>query len=240
MIHFFCWKWSSSTYRHKYTAEHVNILAASIGRNYRKPHRVVCITDDPTGIECETFPIWGDHDTVRNPSGPHFPSCYRRLKLFSTEQLYELGVGLDERVASIDLDVVIVNRLEKLVDRHEEFLGWRGKGTHHPVVYNGSMWMFRAGKMERLWSEFDPILSPIMTKRMKFFGSDQAWLSYSLRGKAAGWDFPTIMSFHKDLQKRNHPGPLDGTSIVSFNGHWKPWDEQSQQHSPWIKQHWRS
>jgi hypothetical protein len=66
----------------------VNRIARAIKRNARAvPVRVVCVTDDPSGItECDTHPLWDDCSKLRNASGAHLPSCYRRLKLYDRQR----------------------------------------------------------------------------------------------------------------------------------------------------------
>ena len=190
-ITFVCWKWRQVNFRTVYTAEHVNTWAAMLRRHYRKPHRAICITDDPEGItECDTHQIWSDLADLSNPSGPHLPRCYRRLKIFSQLVTAELDVDLGELVMSTDLDIVIVADIVPIVHKYPEasFVGWRGVGAHNPCVYNGSLFRFRAGTVDFLWNEFDPQTSPREAIAHKYFGSDQSWLSYRLRGAAPGWN----------------------------------------------------
>jgi len=239
VIHFVCWKWKHPTYRTPYTAEHVNTLLSMLDRHYKAEHRLICITDDPLGVECTTYPLWDDCNNVGNPSGPHFPSCYRRLKLFSVEQLKALGIEKGERLVSMDLDIVITSNVTPLFKRKEPFVGWRGKGTHHPIVYNGSLFTFEAGAMTHLWEDFNPSVSPLQTRDARFFGSDQAWLSYKLNGSVPGWDCEDgVYSYSRDVINVGRSLP-NNARIVSFNGKRKPWDPAVQGESPWIKKHWR-
>lgn len=241
MITFVCWKWNSrpTTHRAKYTAEHANVWNASLRRNYRGPVRTICVTDDPKGVNFETFPLWKDCEQLSNPSGQHLPSCYRRLKIFDTLTTSEMDIDEGERVVSLDLDVVFVRDVTPMFDRDEDFVGWRGVGAYNPVVYNGTLFMFRAGRVQRLWSEFDPSSSPLMANKARYFGSDQGYLSWKLAGSAPGWGTQDGMfSYTSDVRgSRGILPPL--ARIVSFNGKRKPWEEQVQRNSPWIPRHWR-
>lgn len=228
-----CWKWKQPGFRVGYSAHHVNVLAAMVARHYKKPHRFVCITDDPTGIECETMTLWDDFSTMQNACGQHLPSCYRRLKLFSKAVSSQFG----GRIVSLDLDVVILDDLSPLWDQPHDFMGWRVVGINHPVVYNGSMFMFRAGKHTELWNKFDPTVSPDETKLYGYFGSDQAWISYKIAGSAPGWTQAEGVYSYPREQRRRDIRP--GTRMVIFHGKRKPWDALTQAEAPWIAKHWR-
>ncbi len=91
-----------------------------VKRHYKKPHRFVCITDDPEGINGETFPIWDDLADVRNPL-ERWVSCYRRLKIFSKEMLPIFG----PRIVVLDIDTIIVDDVTPIWDRPEPFVGIR-------------------------------------------------------------------------------------------------------------------
>lgn len=240
MITFICWKWAPAGYRTTYTAEHVNIWAAGIRRHFRAEHRLICVTDDPTGVEIETFPLWTDFSHLKNPNGDHLPSCYRRLKMFSGFQTAEMDIEEGMYVVSIDLDVVFVNDLRPLfLGKKVDYIGWKGPGTYHPVVYNGTLIMFKAGRCEWLWKNFDPMTSPVQARTAKFFGSDQGYLSYQLKGRVPGFNQRDgVLSYTRDIHgTRNHLPQM--ARIVSFNGKHKPWDARVQAMSPWIKDHWR-
>lgn len=130
-VTFVLWKWHQDGYRFNYTSDHVNIMSAMLTRCCSVPHRVICITDDPVGVKCETFQLWDDHSQLRNASGAHLPSCYRRLKLFDTKTQESLGCVFDDRVCSIDLDAIVLQDIATLVQRKEPFVGWVVPGHRH-------------------------------------------------------------------------------------------------------------
>ena len=246
MITFVGWKWHQQNHRTTYTAEHANIWRSMIDRYYKEPHRVVLITDDPRGVNFETFPLWQDCGKLINPSGAHLPSCYRRLKIFDPLVLAEMDVEEGEYVVSLDLDVVIVNDIRTMINRYDgaDFVGWKGIGAYNPVVYNGTLFKFRAGRMSHLWRDFDPVRSPIEANQARFFGSDQGWLSYRLRGEAPGWTAESdgVLSYTTHLHGIRARGARhmipSHARIISFNGKRKPWEASVQQSSPWIRNHW--
>ena len=253
-LNFILWKWRDPSYDISYEAHHVNTMVRMLERHTNQPHRVICITDDPEGIECETFPLWNDLSSMKNESWKDlrpkfktmvFPSCYRRLKIFSREVTNALGINDGERVVSLDIDTVITDTLDPLFDRSEDFVGWHsGPGHTNPSKwrlpgFNGSVWMFRAGACEYLWNEFDPVESPKLAKAAGYLGSDQGWMSYKMFGKSAQWTtddgirryFAELMPVGATL--------LPATRIVAFPGTWKPWDLSVIARSPWITEHYR-
>lgn len=246
MTTFVCWKWRQPNYRTTYTAEHVNVWAAMLRRHYRAPSRLICVTDDPRGVTgCETFPMWSECDGLVNPSGPHLPSCYRRLKIFDPRVTSEMDIDDGAPVTSIDLDVVFVADLQPVVDKFPDapFVGWRGVGARNPVVYNGSIFRFRAGRAPFLWHDFNPERSPLEANKAHYFGSDQGWISYRLKGSAPGWGvLDGVLSYSSNLSQQrgiHNRRVLPGHArIVSFNGKRKPWEAAVQQASPWIGKHW--
>lgn len=244
MVTFVCWKWQSNNrYRHLFRSEHVNEWEIGLRRALQgeKHHRLVCITDDPVGVNMETYPLWDDHSSLYNPSGRHLPSCYRRLKLFSVEQTRAMGIADGDPVVWIDLDVVFIGDVRPMFNRGENFVGWRGVGSYQPEVYNGTIVMFRAGMVDYLWTEFDPVRTPRLVSQARYFGSDQGWLSYRMsnRGTAYWSTADGMYSFSRDIRPaRANWFPLNGR-IISFNGKSKPWDVDVRERYSWVKDYWR-
>lgn len=237
MITVVCWKWKKHDgFAHDYTAEHVNTLQRMVARHYPHPHRFVCITDDPRGIECNVYPLWGDLGLSRNACGEHLPSCYRRLYLFSNDMAKKFG----GRIVSLDLDVVITGDLSPLWNRDDTFVGWRQKALDPRLdfVYNGSMWMFKAGHHSDLWDTFRVDTSPILTRMSGYYGSDQAWISYRLKNTMPYWDESDgVYSYPRGV--RNHGLPANAR-IVMFNGKRKPWEHTKLlKVDDWVKEYYR-
>jgi hypothetical protein len=243
VITFVCWKWKQENYGIVYTAEHANIWRAMIARHYKPDHRAICITDDPEGVTFETFPLWRDCDGIENPSGAHYPSCYRRLKIFSPITTREMGIDENSEVVSMDLDVVIVADIAPLFERYpiEDFVGWRDIGSYRPAAYNGSLFKFRSGKLNYLWDDFDPAISPVLASKAGYVGSDQGWISYRIAGRAPGWRAQDgVLSYTTNLRIRGGRSVLPyNARVVSFDGKRKPWEPELQAASPWILERWR-
>lgn len=230
----FLWK-PRPGYRSKFCTEHVNVLRRMVRRHYQGPHRFVLMTDDPTGItepDIEIFELWHDFRSVENPSGRGNPSCYRRLRLFAPEP----GAFLGERFVCLDLDSVLVGDMAPLWDRDEDFLIWKSGTSGNP--YNGSMFMLKAGARPQVWTDFDPVWSPINTRRSGLYGSDQAWIAYCLGDKEETWTAEDgVLSFRLNIESRNGRLP-DHAKIVFFHGNGDPWDPPIQKRYPWVKKAW--
>lgn len=246
MLHVILWKWKQEGFRDNYIGEYVNIVAGMLRLHLPgMALRIVCVTDDPTGIEAptETFPLWNDHSTVLNASGKHLPSCYRRLKLFDRETQIALGINEGDRIMSLDLDTIIVQAFTDIMARIEKskaiFAGWGVRGIYHQTVFNGSFWTFRAGDhLQKIWSSFHPVKSPALCLKNGFLGSDQAWLSmnFALRNDVLPIRTPEFISYPREV-RRTHV--LDRRArIVFFHGSRKPWHPLEFRQQVWITKHW--
>ena len=236
MLSFVCWKWEPQRgYRSKFDAATVNTLLSMIDRHYKKPHELVCITDNPIGIDgrVRIIKLWDDFKNVPSPHGPLNPSCYRRLKMFSREAIELIG----PRFVSIDLDVVITNDISDLFPEDLDFkmYGDTARGT----PYNGSLILHRAGTRTQLWEKFDPKTSPNLGLAKRYIGSDQAWI-----GVCLGPNEPKFTSADGIYSYRNQLLPRGGVlppnaKIVIFHGHCDPWQLNMKRKHPWIERHYR-
>lgn len=228
-----CWKWSVPGYRSVFGAEQVNTLRRMVARHYARPHRFFCVTNDADGIDPQVIvvPDREDFKNVPSPHGGRNPSCYRRLRLFGPDA----GADFGPRFVSLDLDCVIVRDMVPVWDRSEDFVIWGDTNPH--TLYNGSMFMLRAGARPQVWRDFDPLKSPAKTLASRQFGSDQAWISYSLgRGEAKWTKQDGVYSFKNEIYRRGGALPADAR-IVMFHGDIDPWSAQGQR-LPWVRQNW--
>ncbi len=238
LLTFVCWKWKPQPgYRSQFTATHVNVLAAMIARHYRRPHRVICVTDDAEGIDqaigIET--LWPDHGRLQSPHGPKNPSCYRRLKIFSAEARRMFG----ERFVSLDLDCVITGDLVPLFERREDIVLWGDTNPH--TYYNGGLLLMSAGAREQVWTGFDPATSPAQARKLGQFGSDQAWIGACLGPDEARWTRKDgVYSYRMHVARPPSRGRLPaGARIVLFHGAVDPWSPEAQRLG-WVREHWRA
>lgn len=226
------WKWDKPGYRSRFTSDIVNALRRDVARYYPHPHRFICITDDPSGLDdgIERVPLWTFWGGIENPTwGAKGPSCYRRLAAFHPD--FEQIAG--KRFVSLDLDVVIVDDLTPLWNRPEDFV--ITKAVAGEQIYNGSMFMMTAGSKRRVYDRFDPERSPQMTAAEGLRGTDQAWIQYALGPHEATWSAEDgVFGYRVDCVRKLRGGLPRNARIVMFWGKPDPWDPEAQQQSPWI------
>ena len=230
------WKWDKPGYRSKFDATSVNVMRNQVARHYPHPHRFVCVTDDPTGIDpqIETYPLGDLFLDLVNPSFASGPNCYPRLRAFSPE--FEEIAG--RRFVSIDLDTVITGDLSPLFNRPEDFVIYASVQAKN--AYCGAMFMMTAGSRRQVWDQFDPSTSPRLSNAAGHNGSDQGWIEYILGRNEATWTAADgIFAYRWDCLKDRRGGLPPNCRMVAFHGQFDPWSEIAQAQSPWIKDHYR-
>jgi hypothetical protein len=231
-----CWRWLPRRgYRSTFPPSTVNVLRSMVARHYPFPHRFVCVTDDPTGIDpdVEILEDRGDFAGLPSPHGAKHPSCYRRLRLFHPEAAQWFG----ERYVSLDLDLVITGDLSPLFHRPEPIVMWGDTNPQPGSHYNGSIVLMSAGARPQVWNDFDPQTSPRRSLSARCFGSDQGWISYCLGPGEAKWSTRDgIYSFRNHLRE-SHTLPANAR-IAVFHGSIDPWSPLAR-NWPWVRQHYR-
>lgn len=236
MLTIVTWKWRPAPgYRSTFGPETVSALKRMVDRHYPDPHRFICVTDDPVGIDpsVEILPLWNDFADVPSPHGGKNPSCYRRLRMFHPE----IGKHFGERFVSMDLDAVITGDMRPVWNRPEDFVAWGDTNPRPGSHYNGSMILLRAGARPQVWERFDPATSPKQSLRAGCWGSDQGHISFVLGGGEAKWGKKDgVYSFRNDLQnQRDIPA---NCRVVLFHGKHDPWQDYVQAKYPWVKSHY--
>jgi len=230
MVTVLCFKWNTPGYRSIFTAEHVNTLQSMVARHLHIPHRFVCITDDNSGLNCDSFPLW-DFPKIKSPRWK--TNAYRCLKLFSKDAKNWFDT---DHVLVLDLDTVITNDITPLIDLDLDFKIWTDR--HPNTHYNSSIWLYRLGSRTQVWETFNSTTSPRIIKQKNIMGSDQAWISHSLGAGEQTWSQADgLYSFRYDLDEGKSPLP-DDARIVFFHGKFDPWDEQIQKTVPWVSRHY--
>jgi len=242
-----CWKWGGHTMGHhraNYNAKHVNTLASMVSRHLKMPHEIVCVTDNPEGIDggVRIVPLWNDlHDLGR---------CFVRLKAFSAE----IGDLLGERFVSLDLDTVITGPLDPLFDRPEPFVVWADPSRKTP--YCGSQWMLTAGALPQVWSEFSHAEHATLKQKFGYFGSDQAWMAHKIKDAPRWTKADGVFSFRMHLMQLRGGDPFGlkfrrrvkymgaatlppNARIVHFHGAHDPSQAMVQTQLPWVVENWR-
>lgn len=177
---------------------------------------------------------------LSTPERPNFPSCYRRLWMFSEE-----ATTLGDVVTLIDVDLVFCRDPSSL-ERTEDFVGWRPLRTWGSENrFGGGIYQLRTGTRKRVWQNFDGPRSIAKARAAGLRGSDQAWLSYCLAKTEVCWPKNSGIYSVRDLTHcvrsqtlMRNAKPLGlpkDALIVQFNGPDKCWHPNTQQRHPWLK-----
>lgn len=234
MLGVVCWLWGGFR---DYRAEQVNTLQRMFARQLELPHRFWCVADDPAGLNLEAVRYWKTPPAaaaigaIKSPEGDRFPSCYRRLWMFSQE-----AEALGDRLLLIDIDLLLTAPIAPLLDRPEDFVGWQ------PIMqwgrigrFGGGLYLLRAGSRRHVWDRFKGAESITAARAAGFRGSDQAWISYCLSNKGeATWSRNAGIYSIRDIRNGALPLPIDAR-LVQFNGPQKPWNTPL----PWAREFWQ-
>jgi uncharacterized Rossmann fold enzyme len=140
-----CVKWGE-----KYGPEYVNILRDMAWRNLTIPHRFVCFTDDPTGL----------NEAVHSAPLPQgLEGWWNKLALFRADAFQP-----KTRVLFLDLDVCVTGDLNELVEQGGIIADW------HLHTYNSSVMCWTHGEHPEVWSKFLPL-------DMQRLHGDQDWIT---------------------------------------------------------------
>lgn len=219
------WKWSHPKKLHilfDYSAEAVNRLRRQLQAHLSIPHDVVCITDNPSGIDSgiRIIPLWED--------GAALGGCWRRLRAFSPEMRDLIG----PRFAWIDLDSAILGSMDEILGRREPIVLYRSNSIEG-TPYNGSMLLMDAGARAQVWRQFASDSSPGIVAQAGLKGTDQAWISHVLGSDEAVWTATDgVMHFVRDCV----PDLPPQSRIVFFPGVQKMHMPNARRHAPWIDQ----
>ena len=226
------WKWHRPGYRSAFTGEHVNKLAAMVAKHYPYPHKVICVTNEPTGIDSAITVIPDDKDfeDVPSPHGGMNPTCYRRLRGWHPNAAQWFG----ERFVSIDLDTVITADVSSIWNRPEPVVLYSDP-LYPARQYCGAMVLMTAGAHPEVWNDFDPATSPRLAMAAGKRGSDQAWISYKLPRQATWGREDGVYSYRRDIEATGRL-PSDA-KIVMFHGRTDPWSPEAQK-LWWVRRHY--
>ena len=230
-----CMKWGR-----RYGPDYVNTLYSMLRRHLSLRHRLVCLTDDVTGIrdEVERRPL---PPLTLMPEWERSP--WRKLSCFAAEL-----DDLEGQILFLDLDVVIVDRIDALFEHQGDFCiieNWtqRGRG-----IGNSSVYRYRAGAHQEVFERFraDP------AKAVAEHPNSQTFLSRQVP-QLTFWPATWCRSFKHDclparpLRRFQTARLPSGTKIVVFHGQPKPpdaargaWPEPGKglRPVPWIAEHW--
>jgi len=233
-----CVKWGS-----KFSPHYVNTLYNMVNRNITIPHRFVCLTEKPDGLNSNIDIVDIEQD---------FEYCWTKLEIFKPDIFSNEAVCL-----YLDLDVVITDNIDDLITFKTDhtFIGlYDWYCTRRFPHYNGSVMRFYGNinsdinsslikKLEdgtvRWGREYDAYLGsndkPVLWEGEKRYGSDQEWITNCVytRRELKKNSFPKkwIRSYKKHGRKRL---PKE-CKVMVFHGFPKPHEVDND----YVKEHWR-
>jgi hypothetical protein len=233
-----CMKWGE-----KFPVEYVNRLYAMVARTIDAKFKFVCFTDNSEGIrpevEIQELP------KLELPSGSP-ERGWRKLTVFKKD----FG-GLSGPTLFLDLDVVIVGKLDVFFSQPGDFLIAHDKKNSKNRVGNSSVFRFEIGKFPQILDYFEKNSEEVKSE----VRNEQAYLSRELAklGELKFWEDEWVPSFKYKCCPSwlkswfLAPSIPKGARIILFHGLPNPpeaiigrsgkWYRHIQP-SPWIKDYW--
>ncbi len=170
----------------KYGPEYVDRLYGMVRRHLSGPLRFVCLTDDATGVrpEVECLPL--PYLNLSQPEGPE--RAWKKLTIFN-ENLH----GLSGTALFLDLDIVIVDKIDCFFEAPGEFLIIHDWKRPWRVTGNSSVYRFELLKHGDVLSHFIAHFADIRRQHR----NEQAYLSEHMhqRGLMGYWPADWCVSF---------------------------------------------
>lgn len=221
-----CMKWGD-----RYPALFVNRLWSMIKRNTNRPTRLICYTDDATGVDSEI--IIQQMPDIHVPE-PFTLTGWRKISLFRGDLK-----DINGDVLFFDIDMVITGSIDPLFDYNpEKFCIIHNWSQPNEKIGNTSVYRFPVGKYNYVFDDFknDP------DKYLAKYGISQKYVSESIPEKIF-WPKEWIISFKHNLMPK---WPLNfiitpklpkNTLAVAFTG--KP-DQDEAAKGQWpVKKNWK-
>lgn len=211
-----CMKWGD-----KFSPLYVNTLAAMVRRNLDKPYRFVCFTENPEGLDPE-IEVRALPEMALDAALPE--RGWRKLTV-----LGEKLADLEGQALFLDLDVLILDRLEPFFEEPGEFLIVHEWGFRDAVIGNSSVFRFEIGKHQDILDHFLQRGEEVRRRHR----NEQAYLSHAIheKGILRYWPDEWCRSFKRSCMR---PFPLchflpptkpEKVKIVIFHG--KPNPDQA-------------
>ena len=237
-----CMKWGN-----RYGSDYVNRLYSMIKRHSSRPTRLVCYTDDVSGIDegVETYPLPHIDLPERNRMRP-----WRKIALWQKEL-----PGVSGEVLYLDLDVVVTGSLDDFFDyKPGRYCVARNWTQPNERIGNTSVYRFPAGAHTYLYERIMRDPEPMM----KAYVNSQTYISREIKDMEF-WPDEWCVSFKHSLLPRwplnffVTPSLPPGTKVVAFTGKPDPdeamvghWPHTKWYHplykrvrpTPWIATHW--
>ncbi|WP_409434028.1 hypothetical protein ACJ3XI_05875 [Litorimonas sp. RW-G-Af-16] len=238
-----CMKWGT-----RYGAEFVNRLYNAVQRNTKRDTRLVCLTDDTTGINPNV--VCADIPEINLPK-ELINTPWRKLTLWKAPL-----VDLSGDVLFLDLDLVITGSIDALFDYEPgRFCVIRNWTQLKDSIGNTSCFRFPVGKYTHIYDRIQADPDPILAK----YRIEQVYISREIEDMVF-WPTLWCASFKHTLMPRwpmnffKTPKLPRDTKIVAFTGKpdqdeavigvWpvKAWYKRLYKYvkpTPWIAEHWQ-
>ncbi|MDX2201650.1 MAG: hypothetical protein NW223_02795 [Hyphomicrobiaceae bacterium] len=238
-----CMKWGT-----RYPPIYANNLWHMVRRNTRRPTRLVCLTDDASGLDPEIVAL--PLPSLKLP-GDITNLPWRKLSLWAP-----VLPGLAGDVLFMDLDIVVTGSVDDFFDFQPQMTfcvieNWTQLGAR---IGNTSCFRFRVGAHPYIYEGVAK--DPEHVRRT--YVNEQIYISRTI-SEMAFWPAPWCVSFKHSLLPRwpmnfFRAAPLpEGTKVVCFTGKPDPdeardgWSDRRlvkrlYKHvrpTPWIAEHWR-
>ena len=232
-----------------YSSDYVNRLYNMISRNITPPFRLVCLTDDPAGIDprVEILPC----PTIAAPS-PHNNSGWRKLNIWASK----IG-DLTGELLFLDLDVVIVANIDDFFTYGSDYIAMRNFTTPKRRIGNTSVFRFPIGAHPYLLERFLAAPQAMIDK----YRIEQTYISGEV-SQMSFWPDPWIRQFKEHciypmpLRPFLQPRLPKDAKIIVFTGNPRPHEavegrwpvpaarfyKKLYKHIPpvrWLQEYWR-
>lgn len=250
-----CVKWGT-----RFGPDYVNVLSRAVAEHLPSPHRFVCLSNQPEGIDpaVETMPMpeFGVPEAEWTKRG-----CWPKVALFAPGVFAD-----DEIVLYLDLDVLVVGNLGPFVECVRAEPAFYTLREWNPLLLRalplavrpdrgsqGSVYVWRAGEQRHVFADFTRRVEEVRAN----FWSDRFYLPKIATN-------PRYLPYDWCLSFKNHclsPWPLNlvrpearlpqGARIIVFHGKPRPMDVMgppgrrwgSKRRSgaepvPWVRDYW--
>jgi hypothetical protein len=218
---FVCWLWNGHGFwkqTARYNETHVAVLASMLKRH--GGHELACVTNMPIAV--------GGVRRLRMPDRvAELPDYLPKLWAWSSE-FHDM---IDERFASIDLDVVLTGDIAPILQTNAPLRIW-DHAKHEP--YNTSLFSLEPGYGQEVWASYTPERVASARAKAGYWTGDQSWVAHVLGdGEETFGDRSGVIAYRPEKHQREMPR---AANAVFFCGPYDPAIEAEQ--SEWIKAAW--
>jgi hypothetical protein len=238
MANIICMKWGT-----KYGPEFVNRLRSMVRRHLQRPHRFVCFTDDPAGLDAdiEARPL----PPMDLPPGKE--RGWRKLSTFGVPLADLKGPTL-----FLDIDIVVVGSLDGFFEHPGKFCIIKDWQKPWRITGNSSVYRFEANAHPELLADFLANIDQVKRE----VRNEQEYLTREIhrKGLLSYWPAEWCVSFKYGCMPKfplnliKTPTIPPNARVVVFHGLPNP-DEavvgkgkgllRYVRPTPWIAEHWR-